>query len=80
MAGANDNGTGLSALLEMASMLKQVERSLPVNVHLVFMGAEEVGILGSRVYVNTNIEALKDCKLVINFDAEVGMVRNIEKF
>lgn len=70
--GANDNGTGLAALLEMASMLKQVEPSLPVNVHLVFMGAEEVGILGSRVYVNTHIEALKDCKLVINFDTFGG--------
>lgn len=70
--GANDNGTGLAALLEMGSMLKQVERSLPVNVHLVFMGAEEVGILGSRVYVNTHIEALKDCKLVINFDTFGG--------
>jgi hypothetical protein len=70
--GANDNGTGLAALLEIASMLKQVEPSLPVNVHLVFMGAEEVGILGSRVYVNTHIEALKDCKLVINFDTFGG--------
>ena len=70
--GANDNGTGLAALLEMASILKQVEPSLPVNVHLVFMGAEEVGILGSRVYVNTHIEALKDCKLVINFDTFGG--------
>ena len=56
----------------MGFMLKQVERSLPVNVHLVFMGAEEVGILGSRVYVNTHIEALKDCKLVINFDTFGG--------
>jgi hypothetical protein len=70
--GANDNGTGLAALLEMGSMLQQVEPSLPVNVHLVFMGAEEVGILGSRVYVNTHIEALKDCKLVINFDTFGG--------
>lgn len=70
--GANDNGTGLAALLEMACLLKEVEKSLPVNVHLVFMGAEEVGILGSRVYVNTNIEALKGCKVVINFDTFGG--------
>lgn len=47
--GANDNASGTATLLE----LSRVYRSLPVNTELRFIavGAEEVGLRGSRYYV-----------------------------
>src|SRR5690606_21910651 len=47
--GANDNASGTATLLELA----RVYRSLPVNTELRFIaaGAEEVGLRGSRYYV-----------------------------
>lgn len=52
--GADDDGTGTVALLEMARLLKdqQMQRTL----RLIFFNLEEVGLVGSRAYVES-IEA-----------------------
>ena len=70
--GANDNGTGVGALLEMARVFKSVENSLPMNVRLVFFGSEEIGLVGSREYVSTHLDELGDIRLLINFDTFGG--------
>ncbi|RXT03877.1 M28 family peptidase [Ammoniphilus sp. CFH 90114] len=48
--GANDNASGTSVLLEFARILK----AYPIDkeVRFVFFGAEEIGLVGSRYYVN----------------------------
>ena len=66
--GINDNGSGVAAVLETAVQLG----SAPDVRHAVrfgFWGAEELGIIGSRKYLESlDIEGLKDIALYLNFD------------
>ena len=52
--GADDNGTGVAALMEAARVLPRHE--LPFDVMFVLFSGEELGLLGSRAFV----EALPD--------------------
>ncbi|OBI21967.1 amidohydrolase [Mycobacterium sp. E2327] len=66
--GINDNGSGVAAVLETAV---QLGNSPPVHngVRFGFWGAEELGLIGSRNYVESlNLEGLKDIALYLNFD------------
>lgn len=49
--GADDNGSGVAALLELARVLK--DRPLRRTVRLVFFTLEEVGLEGSRVHARS---------------------------
>lgn len=48
MPGADNNGTGVAALLSMAEIFNKLD--LPKTVRLVFFDFEELGFLGSRDY------------------------------
>ncbi|MGL5641372.1 MAG: M28 family metallopeptidase [Paraclostridium sp.] len=48
--GVIDNATGVGALLEMARVLKDYE--LPFNIEIIFFGAEEYGMYGSKFFVS----------------------------
>jgi len=48
--GANDNGSGVGALLEMARVLSKAQ--FQDDIDLVFFDGEEFGLLGSYYYVN----------------------------
>jgi Zn-dependent M28 family amino/carboxypeptidase len=66
--GINDDGSGVAAVLETA-----VQLGNSPNVHNAvrfgFWGAEELGLIGSRNYVESlDLEALKDIALYLNFD------------
>ena len=66
--GINDNGSGVAAVLETAIRLGHAP---PVNhaVRFAFWGAEEIGIVGSRKYIESlDVEGLKDIALYLNFD------------
>ncbi|MGY4867064.1 M28 family metallopeptidase [Mycolicibacterium elephantis] len=66
--GINDNGSGVSAVLETAL---QLGASPDVNyaVRFGFWGAEENGLLGSSDYVaSLNVDELRDISLYLNFD------------
>src|SRR6202008_4794589 len=66
--GINDDGSGVAAVLESALQLgnsPQVHNA----VRFGFWGAEELGLIGSRNYVESlNLEALKDIALDLNFE------------
>jgi Zn-dependent M28 family amino/carboxypeptidase len=66
--GINDNGSGVAAVLETAVQLgnsPQVHNA----VRFGFWGAEELGLIGSRNYVESlNLDALKNIALYLNFD------------
>jgi hypothetical protein len=49
--GADDDGTGTVALLEMARLLK--DRPMQRTVRMIFFNLEEVGLVGSRAYVQS---------------------------
>ncbi|MGC5221762.1 M28 family peptidase [Micromonospora sp. DT81.3] len=66
--GINDNGSGSSALLEIA---QQISKLKPENtIRFAWWGAEESGLLGSRAWVEEQrVEGtLGDVALYLNFD------------
>lgn len=66
--GINDNGSGVAAVLETAVRLGN---SPPVHnaLRFGFWGAEELGLIGSRNYVESlDLTALKNLALYLNFD------------
>ncbi len=65
--GINDNGSGSSALLEVAQQLAKVK--LPQKVRFAWWGAEEAGLVGSTYYVNQlSDDELADLEMYLNFD------------
>jgi Zn-dependent M28 family amino/carboxypeptidase len=66
--GINDNGSGVAAVLETAVQLgnsPQVRNA----VRFGFWGAEELGLIGSRNYIESlDLDALKHIALYLNFD------------
>lgn len=77
--GANDNGTGTVIVLECARLLKDIDTDY--SVRFIHFSAEEVGLVGSRHYVD-NVVLPEDhqIKLVFNIDAVGGvdgLVNNI---
>ena len=63
--GANDNGSGVAAVLELARILKDTE--MPYNVKFILFSGEEKYMLGSRWYVgNLSEDERKQIIGVIN--------------
>lgn len=66
-AGINDNGTGVAALLELAKALRRHAPDL--DVRFAFWAAEELGLHGSRAYVQ-QLSRAERSRIVgyLNFD------------
>jgi Zn-dependent M28 family amino/carboxypeptidase len=65
--GINDNGSGVSALLEIA--LRIADEHVANKVRFAFWGAEEFGLIGSDHYVaGLTEQQLADVALYLNFD------------
>lgn len=64
--GANDNASGVSMML---SFVKQFSKQQP-KYNTVFLGfsGEEIGLLGSKVFVENPLIDLKKIKFLVNFD------------
>jgi Zn-dependent M28 family amino/carboxypeptidase len=66
--GINDNGSGVAAVLETALQLGP-SPGIRNAVRFGFWGAEELGLIGSRKYVESlDVNALKNIALYLNFD------------
>ena len=66
--GASDNGSGLSTLLTIAA--HTADRDYPFTVRIILFGAEEIGLFGSRHYVDgMSEEQVENTLAMINFDA-----------
>ena len=80
--GANDNGSGVAAVLEMARILKDTE--IPYNIKFILFSGEEKYMLGSRWYVgNLTEDERKQIIGVINIDtiaekSDLGYMAMIE--
>jgi aminopeptidase YwaD len=68
--GANDNGSGSAVVLELAHELAQRSQAeRPLTVRFAFFGAEELGLFGSRFYVQNLSDAERQAILGdINLD------------
>lgn len=68
VAGANDNGSGIAALITIASEV--ADRSYPFTLRFVGFGAEEIGLFGSRFHVESlSAHDLESILAMFNFDA-----------
>ena len=68
ISAANDNASGIAVLLAIAESLAEVD--LPFTLRIVPFGSEELGLLGSRHYVQSlSEEELANTKAMLNFDA-----------
>ncbi|MFE0425203.1 M28 family metallopeptidase [Streptomyces sp. NPDC058953] len=68
-AGINDNGSGSAAVLETALAVSRAGLQPTKHLRFGWWGAEEVGLVGSRYYVN-NLPAAERSKIssYLNFD------------
>ena len=67
--GINDNGSGTAAVLEIALALRRASPATDKTVRFAFWGAEEIGLLGARHYVETLDEAARGrLDLYLNLD------------
>lgn len=69
--GANDNGSGLLVLMELARCFADKESS-DISVTLLSTGAEEVGLAGIRRYIIEHPELDKENTLFINLECLGG--------
>ena len=71
IAGANDNASGTAVLLTLARELGELsEKSFPFDLRLVAFGSEELGLRGSRHYVESlSPEQQGRVIAMLNFDA-----------
>ena len=69
--GADDNGTGTAALIEIAAALQRLRnegRKLDRSILIVFFTAEEKGLLGSKFFAENPVIPLRMVKANINID------------
>lgn len=71
--GATDNGAGIAAMLAIANKISQL-KTLSYNVRFIAFGAEEVGLKGSKHYVQELINSHNHKNIIgmINFDTIAG--------
>ncbi|MFJ8589114.1 M28 family metallopeptidase [Streptomyces sp. NPDC093595] len=68
-AGINDNGSGSAAVLETALAVSRAQFKPAKHLRFAWWGAEELGLVGSKYYVN-NLPATERAKVAgyLNFD------------
>jgi len=69
--GANDNGSGILVLMELARRFSQ-KKSKAVNFTLLATGAEEIGLAGIKHYIRQHPDLDKNNTLFINFECLGG--------
>jgi hypothetical protein len=72
--GADDNASGVSAMLELARQFKKSKNNRRTLIFIAF-GGEEEGLLGSKFYVNNPLYPLEKTVAMINMDM-VGRLKD----
>lgn len=68
--GANDNTAAVAILIELARIMSKKKPRR--TIEFVLLGAEEVGLVGSKAYVRIHNKELKKIKGVLNLDCVGG--------
>lgn len=66
--GADDNASGVAGIIELAGYLKAHSNEIKHNIIFVAFDAEEMGVLGSKYFVNNPIIPNEKITAMINFD------------
>ncbi|NQV14074.1 M20/M25/M40 family metallo-hydrolase [bacterium] len=66
--GADDNASGVAAVLEIAERLALSKVPLKRSILIMTFGAEEMGILGSKFFTSNALVDLKQVKQMFNLD------------
>jgi carboxypeptidase Q len=66
--GANDNGSGVAAVLQAARILKSLGVKPRATIRFVFFSGEEQGCLGSRAYVEAHKADLDRIRMFVVMD------------
>ncbi len=75
--GADDNASGVVAILEMAHKLNSQRKNIKRSIVFVAFGAEEKGLIGSQWFVDSAIVPIENIKAMINIDM-IGRLRENE--
>lgn len=68
MPGANDNASGVAAILDIARAFKEYDITLKRSIVFIAFGSEEQGIIGSKHYLENPIVPLQKTIGLINLD------------
>lgn len=66
--GANDNASGVAALIEIAEALSMMENRPKRSILFIAFSAEEQGFFGSTFYVSHPVRSLDQTRAMINID------------
>jgi hypothetical protein len=66
--GANDNASGVAAMIEIARVMKVMNYSPSISIQFVAFGAEELGLLGSADFASKLAFSGRPVKIMINND------------
>lgn len=66
--GADDNATGTTAVLCIAEAVAKAGKRFPCGILFVCFSAEEMGLLGSKAYVEAPPRPLKSLRALINLE------------
>ncbi|MEQ8820713.1 MAG: M20/M25/M40 family metallo-hydrolase [Sumerlaeia bacterium] len=73
--GADDNASGVAAVLEIAETISQLRIARPRPVMVAFWSGEEMGLLGSAAFAKDNPVPMEDIAAYVNFDM-VGRMKD----
>ena len=71
--GARDPASGVASVLEAARVLVKYAAPLPRTLRFACWGVEEIGLLGSKAYVQDHKDELKNIRFYLNMDAAGGV-------
>lgn len=66
--GADDNASGVAALIEMAGSLSSKIDELPFSILFIAFAGEEMGLVGSKYYAENPILPIERVKAMFNMD------------
>ena len=66
--GANDNASGTAMVLDLAKYFVKNKKKLKYSIAFLFFSAEELGLLGSKHYVENPLFPLSKIKQLVNLD------------
>ena len=76
--GATDNGTGVAAVMEASRILAATGVKPRRTIRFLLFGGEEVGLVGSKGYLETHPEIMSKVSAVYNMDHGANFISGVD--